>query len=362
MCMEVISMPRKPAVLTTDEQTRRALEKLANSRTEEARIVLRSQLVLGCLQGLSLQKIAKEYRVESGTVIKWRNRFQQLGLSGLRDQARSGKPRTYDQLFEESVLRLLEERPPNGMSTWDGPTVAKHLKTSVDAVWRVLRKLGICLARQRTWCISADPEFASKAADIVGLYLNPPERALVIAVDEKPTIQAVERATGFVITRNHKVLRGLQSTYKRHGTVNLFAALEVASGQIRGKVTREKKRVDFLAFMEEVISQYSPEQELHVILDNHSIHKKVDQWLAHHENVKFHYTPTSASWLNMVEIWFGIFSRKVLRGGSFEGQENLTEKIMAYIAAYAEDAHPFIWRKREVVGAQLKNKLSNLCN
>lgn len=265
----------------------------------------------------------------------------------------SGKPKTYDKSFEELVLKTLEQEPPDGLSKWDGPTVARKLKVSEYAVWRYLRKLGICLARQRTWCISTDPEFISKAADIVGLYLNPPENAIVIAVDEKPTIQALERRTGYVITRDRKTIKGLQSTYKIHGTLNLLAALEVASGEIKGKVTTQKKRVDFISFMDKLVRDYPPTQELHVIMDNHCIHKKLDNWLKLHPNVFFHYTPTSASWLNMVEIWFGIFTRKVLKGESGKDTLDLSNKIMQYIAAYKEIAHPFIWRKREVVGSQL---------
>ena len=336
--------------------------KIAGSRTEEARMVLRAKLILACLKGSKLKVIAKDYGVKDSTVIKWRERFRISGMNGLYDKPRSGKPKTYDKSFEESVLKILEQVPPDGMSKWDGPTVARKLNVSEYAVWRLLRKLGICLARQRTWCISTDPEFISKTADIVGLYLNPPENAIVIAVDEKPTIQALERRTGYVITRNKKIMKGLQSTYKRHGTLNLFAALEIATGQIKGKVTTQKKRVDFISFMDELVKDYSSDQELHVIMDNHCIHKKLDAWLMLHPNVFFHYTPTSASWLNMVEIWFGIFTRKVLKGASFKDTLDLSDKINRYIASYKEIAHPFIWRKREVVGSQLKYNIRNLCN
>jgi DDE superfamily endonuclease len=161
-----------------------------------------------------------------------------------------------------------------------------------------------------TICGQACPWPEQGAADIIGLYLNPPENALVLSVDEKPTIQALERASGYVLTSSGKIVHGLKSTYKRHGTVNLFAALEVATGVIRGKTTQTKKRVDFQAFMTDLIAEQPPDREIHVILDNLSTHKKNDDWLAAHPNVTFHFTPTSASWLNQVEIWFGIFSRK----------------------------------------------------
>jgi transposase len=236
------------------------------------------------------------------------------------------------------------------------------MNTSVHAVWRLLRKEGICLSRQRSWCVSTDPEFSAKAADIIGLYLNPPEKALVLSVDEKPSIQALERATGYVQTDDGKIVRGFRNTYKRHGTLNLFAALRVATGAICTKTTARKRRVEFLEFMDEVMANVPQDREIHVILDNYCIHKKNDAWLAAHPNVRFHFTPTSASWLNQIEIWFGILTRKALRGGSFDSTTALREAIEAFIAAYGPTAKPFIWRKREVKGSQLRNTIANLCN
>ncbi len=213
-----------------------------------------------------------------------------------------------------------------------------------DAAWRVLRKEGICLARQRSWCVSTDPEFAPKAADIVGLYLAPPENALVIYVDEKPGIQALERTTGYVCTRNKKIVHGLKSTYKRHGTLNLFAALNVATGIIHAQTTELKRRVEFLAFMDQLLLDLpdSDKKEIHVILDNYGIHKRNDGWLAAHPNVKFHFTPTSASWLNQV---------KALKNASFKSVEQLRTAIVEFIEAYQPNAKPFVWR-REVRGSQ----------
>lgn len=182
--------------------------------------------------------------------------------------------------------------------------MAKVLGCSTHAVWRILRKEGICLQRQRSWCVSTDKEFVPKAADIVGLYLNPPQNALVICVDEKPSIQALERATGYVQTDSGSLVHGFRSTYRRHGTLNLFAALHVATGQIQTRTTSLKRGVEFQQFMDEVVAESAPDQDLHVILDNYSTHKKNQDWLERHPNVPFHFTPTSASWLNQVEIWF----------------------------------------------------------
>lgn len=325
-------------------------------------MALRANIILGCLAGESASQIARRLKIRPNTVGDWRRRFQAGGIKSLSDRPRPGKPVHYDAVFRERVLKLLETPPPPGQARWDGPAVAATLQVSVHAVWRLLRKEGICLSRQRSWCVSTDPEFAAKAADVVGLYLGPPENALVLSADEKPSIQALERATGYVQTSNGKIVQGLKSTYKRHGTLNLFAALEVATGAIHGKITTLKRRVEFLEFMEEVLAELPQGREIHVILDNYCIHKKNDTWLAAHPNVFFHFTPTSASWLNQVEVWFGIFSRKALRGASFRNAEELRKAIEAYIAAYGPTAKPFVWRKREVKGTQLRNTIVNLCN
>lgn len=355
-------MPRKATIPSCSETDRKALEQLARSRTEESRMVERAKIILKCLEGERVHQIAQELRVRPNTVIKWRRRFAKEGLKGLKDRPRSGKPVTYGVQFRKDILDTLELSPPAGQARWDGPAVANHLNTSVNAVWRLLRKEGICLSRQRSWCVSTDPEFIPKAADIVGLYLNPPENALVISVDEKPSIQALERATGYVETDNGKIVRGFKSTYKRHGTLNLFAALEVATGAIHTQTTLQKRRLQFLAFMDHVLTGLPSDKEIHVILDNYCIHKKNDDWLAAHPKVHFHFTPTSASWLNQVEIWFGLFSRKALRGANFESIEHLRQAIEAFVAAYGPTAKPFVWRKREVKGAQLRNTIANLRN
>jgi transposase len=314
------------------------------------------------MKGESINQIARHLGIRPNTVSDWRRRFTKEGIAGLQDRPRLGKPKQYGAEFRRSILSLLEEDPPAGQACWDGPAIAGRLSTSVHAVWRLLRKEGICLSRQRSWCVSTDPEFAAKAADIVGLYLDPPKNALVLSVDEKPSIQALERARGYVQTSNGKVVRGYKSTYKRHGTLNLFAVLTIATGAIRAKTTTRKRRVEFLEFMDEVVADLPVEREIHVILDNYCIHKKNEVWLAAHPNVHFHFTPTSASWLNQVEIWFGIFTRKALRGASFINTQQLREAIEAYIAAYGPNAKPFIWRKREVRGSQLRNTIVNLCN
>src|SRR5215470_16798540 len=244
------------------------------------------------------------------------------------------------------------------MSHWDGPALADKLGASVHAIWRVLRKEGIYLQRLRSWCVSTDKEFAVKAADVVGLYLDPPLNAVVLSVDEKPSIQAIERASGYVETDSGAVVRALKSTYKRHGTLNLFAALDVGTGHVRAQTTESKKRADFRAFLESVLSEMPPDKEIHVILDNYCTHKRNEDWLAKYAGrVVFHFTPTSASWLNQIEILFGLLQRKTLNGASFRTKSELREAIEAFIERHNEKAKPFRWRKREVKGSQLRNTI-----
>lgn len=355
-------MPRTAPRITCSPEDRSILRRLAASRTERNQMVERARIILGCLDGNRVQDIARECRTRPNTVIKWRQRFVRSGVTGLSDAPRPGAKLVYGEDFRNRVLAVLEQAPPSGQACWDGPAVATALNGSVHAVWRILRTEGICLQRQRSWCVSTDKEFAAKAADIVGLYLNPPENALVISVDEKPSIQALERATGYVETDNGKLVRGFKSTYQRHGTLNLFAALQVATGQINTSTTLLKRRPEFLQFMDQVVAEMPADRQLHVILDNYSTHKKCDAWLAAHPRVHFHFTPTSASWLNQVEIWFGIMSRKALRGASFKNVDDLRHAIEAFVAAYNPKAKPFKWRKRDVKGSQLRNTIVNLCN
>lgn len=357
-------MAKVAVAIEISSSDRIVLERISNSRSEEARRVFRARIILECSSGKQIIKIAKEFGTRPNTVINYRNRFTTEGIKALDDRPRSGKPSKYTQADFNRILAKLDETPPAGMTSWDGGTLASTLGISDDAVWRFLRKNNICLRRQRSWCVSTDPEFSAKAADIVGLYLDPPENAIVICVDEKPSIQALSRATGYVQASNGKILRAYKSTYRRNGVLNLFGALEVATGAVKGKVTEKKTRNDFLQFMDELLAEY-PNQEgrsFHVILDNYCTHKKNQNWLESHPNVSFHFTPTSASWLNQVEIWFGIFSRKVLRGASHDSKKDLKDAIEKYIQAYDENKKPFKWRKREVRASQIRNSIANLCN
>jgi len=228
-------------------------------------------------------------------------------------------------------------------------------------VWEIVRIEGICLASRRSWCVSQDPDFAAKAADVMALYLSPPENAIVFSVDEKPSIQAIMGPAGFV-PAGKKVVQGDKSTYKRNGTTTLFAALEIATGKVIGWANKTKTRKDFLAFMDEVVACAATGKVLHVALDNLSSHKNCDAWIARHPSVKFHYTPTSANWLNQIEIWFGIFTRKSLKGASFASVDALVEHISACLKAYNQNPVPFAWKKPEVRSMQFRNTARNLEN
>jgi transposase len=353
-------MGRRPRALACSQQDRIELERLGRSRTEPVRRVERAQIILACLSGEPQAQIAARLGTRPNTVSKWRTRFAQRGIAGLADAPRSGKPKTYGSNLRTKLLALIETPPPRGQARWDGVSLAKAAGAKKSTVYALLAKDGIHLQRSRSWCVSTDPQFAAKAADIVGLYLALPQKALVLSVDEKPSIQALSRATGYVQTSSGKIARGLKSTYRRNGTLNLFAALDVATGNVREKTTATKTRADFQAFMDEVVADVPADREIHVILDNYCTHKKNDAWLKAHPNVTFHFTPTSASWLNQVEIWFGILTRKALKGASFDSKEAMAKAIRDFCDVWHENAHPFIWRKREVKGAQLRNTIVNL--
>jgi transposase len=357
-------MVRKAKEVVLNEEEKAELEARVRSRTIRAQDRQRAGIILGCALKKAIARIALENGSSQTTVMRWKGRFLASRLEGLEDEVRSGRPVCYGAAFKSAVLGKLSEPPPAGYGQWDGALLAQELGASKDAVWRLLRAQRISLARKRTWCVSTDPEFVAKAADVAGLYLNPPEKALVISVDEKPNIQALSRRTGYAVSSDKKWVRALQSTYKRNGTLNLFAALEVATGRIHEQVTApaEKTKKGFLCFMDALLAELPDAEGYHVIMDNHSIHKHHAPWLAGHPNVHFHYTPTSASWLNRVEIWFGILSLKSLRGCSFASTTGLKDHIEQFVAHYNQHPKPFVWRKRSIRGTQLSNDIRNFCN
>lgn len=345
-------------VLAEDE--RDVLEAWTRAAKTERRKLFRARVILDLADGFSNDQVAGRRQTRPATVSKWRGRFARSRLAGLEDAARAGKPRRYDEGTRDRILAALDEAPPRGYVRWNGRLLARRLKdVSEHHVWRVLRERGISLERRRSWCISTDPYFARKAADVVGLYLNPPENAVVLCVDEKPHIQALERAQGWLKLPNGKALTGFSHEYKRHGTTTLFAALEVASGLVKAGHYRRRRRVEFLDFMNRLVAEY-PGRELHVILDNLNTHKpKHDRWLKRHRNVHLHFVPTHASWLNQVEIWFSILVSHALAGASFTSARQLRERMDDFIGAYNEQAHPFEWTKQVVFSRHPRSTYAN---
>ena len=348
--------------LSADERS--VLEKNVRAAKTEQRLVFRSRIVLLAADGLGTNAIAAQVQTNPATVSKWRVRFSQMGLAGLADAPRSGAPGRYGEETERRILVQLDEAVPEGETVWTARLLARALgDVSEDHLWRVLRTHGIHLQRRRSWCLSTDPEFAAKAADIVGLYLSPPENALVISVDEKPSIQALERAQGYLRFSDGQTFRGFSDRYKRHGTTTLFAALEVASGLVTTGHYKRRRRLEFLDFMNKLVRQHPEDQEIHVILDNLSTHsKKGGTWLARHPHVHFHFTPTNASWLNQIEVWFSILTVRVLRNGSFTSPRELRGAIDRFTSAWREDCSPFAWTKEAVQQVTLQRRYSELCN
>src|SRR5215207_7103318 len=278
----------KAAEVRLRPKDRRVLEARIRAPTTAQRDVLRARIVLLAAGGLSTRSIARELETMPTTVSLWRGRYASQGLAGLAEKQRPGRVRKYTSATERRVLAVLERPPPAGFGRWTGELIAADLgDVHVQHVWRVLRQRQIDLDGRKSWCESNDPAFATKAADVVGLYVAPPTNAMVICVDEKPSIQALERAQGYLKLPNGRTLTGHSHDYKRHGTSTLFAAFEVATGKVKAAHKKRRRRKEFLDFMDEVVAAY-PRRRLKVVLDNLNTHKKNEQWLACHPKVTFH--------------------------------------------------------------------------
>ena len=346
----------KAALVRLSPEDRVVLEARVRAPTSEQRDVLRARIVLLADEGRSTRSIARAVKVMPRTVSLWRGRYAREGLAGLAEKPRPGPPAKYGAETGRRILAVLDRPPPAGFARWTGPLIAAELgDVSAQHVWRVLRAQKLDLAASKSWCESRDPEFVAKAADVVGLYMAPPRNAVVICVDEKPSIQALERAQGYLKLPSGRALSGHSHDYKRHGTSTLFAAFEVATGKVTATHAKRRRRLEFLDFMDEVVAAY-PDQDLHVILDNLNTHKNNDAWLEAHPKVAFHFTPTSASWLNQVEIWFSILQKKSLSKASFTSVNQLREHMDHFIAAYNLNPRPFAWTKAKVHQKRVKGR------
>ena len=325
---------------------RHVLEARLRAPTTEQRHAFRARIVLMAAEGRSTRAIARDLGTMPRTVSQWRIRFAETGLAGLDDQPRPGGRASakYDETTDRRILAVLDRSPPEGYARWTGGLVAEALGDVSDQyVWRFLRAHKIDLDGRKSWCESHDPDFVAKTADIIGLYLDPPDGALVLAVDEKPHIQALERAQGRLTLKGGRTLTGHSHDYTRHGTTTLFAALDIATGEVRAGHYKRRRRIEFLDFMNGIVTEH-PDREIHVVLDNLSTHKpKRDAWLPRHPNVRFHFTPTHASWMNQIEIWFSILSRAALQGKSFTSPQQVRHQIDAFVQGYNQRAKPFSW-------------------
>src|SRR6478672_4357158 len=346
----------KAAEVRLSSEDRAVLEARVRAPTTEQRDVFRARIILLAAEGRSTRSIARAVDTMPRTVSLWRGRFSREGLTGLTDKPRPGSVPKYNAETGRRILAVLDRPPPTGFARWTGGLIAAELgDLHEQQVWRVLRSQKIDLSGRKSWCESNDLELVAKAADVVGLDMAPAENTIVICVDEKPSIQALERAQGYLKLPNGRTLSGHSHDYKRHGTSTLFAALEVATGKIIATHSKRRRRVEFLGFMNSVAAAF-PDRELHVILDNLNTHKKNERWLKKHPRVHFHFIPTRSSWLNQVETWFSVLQGQSLNGASFTAIEQLQQHIDAFIAAYNQTAQPFAWTKKKVHQRRFKNR------
>jgi transposase len=337
----------KPVALELTEVERAALESLVRRRNVGQALAQRARIVLACTEpGATNLGVARALGVSRPTVATWRRRFAQHRLEGLVDAPRPGAPRRIgDEEVERLIALTLEEMPAHA-THWSTRAMARRAGMSQTAVSRIWRAFGLQPHRVETFKLSTDPAFVDKVRDVVGLYVCPPDRALVLSVDEKPQIQAVERTAPVLPMRPGQPERHTHD-YKRHGTTDLFAALDVRAGTVIGACKRRHRAVEFRAFLDQIEATVPSDLDVHLVLDNAAIHKTklVRDWLVKRPHFHLHFTPTSASWLNLVECWFALLTRRRLQRGVFTSTQALEDAIRAYIAETHAEPRPFVWTK-----------------
>jgi len=350
--------PLRPLEVSAD--TRAELRSLARSRSLPAGLVSRAEIVLLCADGVDNKTVAETVGTSRQTVGKWRERFRTQGLMGLYDERRPGKPRTIED--DEIMLLLkntLETKPADGSTHWSCRSMADATGLSKSTVQRVWSAFGVQPHRQKNFKLSTDPFFVEKVHDIVGLYLNPPDHAMVLCVDEKSQTQALER-TQPLLPLGLGYVEGVTHGYIRHGTTTLFAALDVASGHVLAQCKPRHRHQEFLSFLKHIDAHVPPDLDIHLIVDNYGTHKhaKVKRWIAARPRYHLHFTPTYSSWLNQVEIWFNIITQKAIRRGSFSSVTELKNKIRHFTDSYNPDARPFLWT---ATADSIIGKIQRLC-
>jgi transposase len=362
-------------VMELSDEERSSLQAVIRHDGYDGSVSARAQMVLWRVDGHSVADIVAMSGATKPTVYKWVYRYEKFGLEGLMDRTSSGRPRAVPERVRARIVALARCSPPEktGLSHWSSREMARYLKreegisVSHNFIADVWLDNGLQPYRQGTFTLSNDPAFEKKVVDVVGLYLDPPEGAVVLSVDEKTQVQALDRTQPLLPIDFAKTEKRTHD-YVRHGTTNLFAALNVESGEVTGRCFPRRRTKEFIAFMDQVIERHG-DRELHVVLDNLSTHSgpDVSKWLVKHSNVKFHFTPTGSSWLNQVEIWFNIITRQAIRRGTFASLHVLINTINSYIENWNQDARPFVWTaspgeiiaKVKVLHRDFKKLLSN---
>jgi transposase len=338
-------VPALPApALGLRDGDRERLTAWTRASSVRAGLVQRARIVLLAADGVSNTEIADRVGVSRTTVVSWRARYIRSGMAGLHDQSRPGRPRVIDH---EAIITATLLPPPKklGVTHWSSRLLADRLGVANSTIARAWRDYGVQPWRAETFKFSTDPQLVAKVTDVVGLYLAPPTNAIVLCVDEKSQIQALDR-TAPILPMQPGLPEKRTHDYVRHGTTTLFAALEIATGKVTSAVKPRHRHQEFLAFLKQVAKAY-PDGELHLVMDNYAAHKRAEvrDWLAANDRIKVHFTPTSASWLNLVEVWFGIIERQAIRRGTFRSVKDLNTKIRIFIDGWNDRCHPFVWTK-----------------
>ena len=353
----ITGRPKKLIVLSEEEHEQ--LSAIANSRSLPHGLVRRARIVLLDAEGISSNAIADRVGVSRQSVCNWRKRYLQQGLAGLHDELRPGRPRSVsDEEVAVLVRKTLETKPQDG-THWTIRTAAKDTELSCTTVHRIWRAFGLQPHRQRHFKLSTDPFFVEKVRDIVGLYLDPPDKAMVLCVDEKSQIQALDR-TQPMLPLGLGYVEGVTHDYVRHGTTTLFAALDIATGKVLTSCKNHHRHQEYLQFLKQVDTNVPPELEIHLVVDNYATHKhpRIKRWLATHPRYQVHYTPTYASWLNQVEIWFNIITQRAIRRGTFRNVKALIANIEEFVSQYNRTSHPFAWT---ATAESILEKVRRLC-
>jgi transposase len=351
--------PRAAEIVLSDDE-RIELEGWARRRSSAAGLAMRSRIVLAAADGGSNTELAQRLGLSITTVRRWRNRFVVDRLDGLLDEPRPGRPRVVGDEQIKAVITATLETAPRDATHWSTRSMAAHLGLSQSMVSRVWRAFGLAPHKQDSWKLSTDPLFVEKVRDVVGLYLDPPERAVVLCVDEKTQIQALNR-TQPVFPMLPGTPARASHDYVRHGTSSLYAALDLATGKVIGSLHARHRSQEFLAFLKKIDAEVPADLDCHVVLDNASTHKTpaVKRWLTTHPRFVLHFTPTSSSWLNLVERWFGELTTKKLRRGTHTSVRQLNNDIRDWIATWNDNPRPYVWTK---TADQILASVANYCN